>query len=127
MEHLWSTLAPAAAGVLIGSAAPWPLKALWRWLRGDAERADQREAEELARLTARCGDLEELVDLLRRALDKHLIRESAIKTAAELLIAMIEQVPHPTPPMLRIRDRAVGILEQARAQLDQINRTERGA
>jgi hypothetical protein len=62
-----------------------------------------------------------LVDLLRKALDKHLIRESAVVSAAELLIALIEQVQAPTPAMLRVRDRAVELLELARAQLNRIN------
>jgi hypothetical protein len=80
VEHLLPTL----LGVVIGSAVPWPLKALWRQLRGSAQLAEN----EVGRLTRRIGDLEDLVDLLRKALDKHLIRESAIRTAAELLIAM---------------------------------------
>jgi hypothetical protein len=81
----------------------------------------QRLLDEIAAKAQRIADLEDLVDLLRKALDKHLIRESAVVSAAELLIALIEQVQAPTPAMLRVRDRAVELLELAQAQLNRIN------
>lgn len=139
MDHLWSTLAPAAVGVLLGAAAPWPLKAAWRWLRGEAEiEGREREAEagrgaraaqaelnrllkEIARQAERNSDLEELVDLLRKALDKHLIRESAIASVCELLIALARLVEQPSAAMLHIRDRAQQLLEDARAQTIRID------
>jgi hypothetical protein len=118
VDHLWPTL----LGVVIGTAAPWPLKAVWQVLRGRSERETvqanlgaARDAAEFARLTKRASDLEELVDLLRKALDKHLIRESAIASACELLIALAKLVPDPSGAMLHIRDRAQQLLEDARA------------
>lgn len=126
------TIAAALVGAGIASAAPWPLKAVWRWLRGDAERAAlareadaardaKRDADEFERLMKRVGDLEELVDLLRKALDKHLIRESAIASACELLIALARLVPDPSGAMLHIRDRAQQLLEDARAHTIRID------
>jgi hypothetical protein len=130
VANLWATLAPLALGALIGVGTPWPVKAVWRALRGDAEREEarakidaDRDAGELQRLTSRIGDLEDLVDLLRKALDKHLIRESAIASACELLIALAKLVPDPSGAMLHIRDRAQQLLEDARAhtlRIDQV-------
>jgi hypothetical protein len=80
-----------------------------------------REQSEIERLTVRNGDLEDLIDTLRKALDRHLIRESAIASACELLIMLAALVPKPTEAMLRIRDRAQQLLEDARAQTSKIN------
>jgi hypothetical protein len=117
VEHLLPTL----LGVVIGSAVPWPLKALWRQLRGSAQLAEN----EVGRLTRRIGDLEDLVDLLRKALDKHLIRESAIASACELLIALAKSVSKPSGAMLHIRDRAEQLLIDAQARIGTINREPR--
>lgn len=125
MEHLW----PALIGVAVGNRAPWLLAALVKLARGQAthdaaaKAADAaREQSEIRRMVARIGDLEDLVDVLRKALDKHLIRESAIASACELLIALAAMVPKPSEAMLRIRDRAQQLLEDARAQTANINR-----
>lgn len=124
MEQLWPTL----LGVAIGNRAPWLFGMVLRMVRGQAARdaaakaADAvREQSEIERITARCSDLDDLVDTLRRALDRHLIRESAIASACELLIALVAMVPRPTEPMLRIRDRAQQLLEDARAQTSKMN------
>jgi hypothetical protein len=126
VNQLW----PALLGVAIGGVAPWPVKALWRALRGDSERHAvqarldaERDADAFARHTKRIGDLEELVDLLRKALDKHLIRESAIASACELLIALAKLVPDPSGGMLHIRERAQQLLEDARAHTLRIDQT----
>jgi hypothetical protein len=129
VNQLW----PALLGVVIGTAAPWPLKALWHALRGSADRDDRDTAAaldaalgEIARHVRRISDLEELVDLLRRALDKSLIRESAIASACELLIAVAKLVPKPSPAMLHMRDRAQQLLEDAQARTTNINRGDTG-
>jgi hypothetical protein len=120
MDH---TIAAAPALMALGSVLPWAGKAFWRLMRGQAAREDvakaaaaSREQSEIERLTARVGDLEDLVDVLRKALDRHLIRESAIASACELLIMLASLVREPTEAMLRIRDRAQQLLEDARAQ-----------
>jgi hypothetical protein len=128
VDNLLSTL----VGVAIGGAAPWPAKGLWRVLRGHvaisaATKAaeEAREQSEIERLVARCTDLEDLVDLLRKALDKHLIRESAIASACELLIALVKLVDKPSAAMLHIRDRAQRILIDAQAHISSINRGDK--
>lgn len=118
MEHLWPALVwPALIGVVVGNRTPWLFAALARLLRGQAV----REETEAVRLTRRIGDLEDLIDTLRKALDRHLIRESAIASACELLIMLAALVPKPSEAMLRIRDRAQQLLEDARAQTSKIN------
>jgi hypothetical protein len=124
MEHVW----PALIGVAIGNRTPWLFGLALRLVRGQSARdaaakvaEAAREQREIERLTVRCADLEVLVDLLRRALDRHLIRESAIASACELLIMVAAMVPQPTDAMLRIRDRAQQLLEDARAQTLKIN------
>lgn len=114
-------LLPAVGGALVGAAAPWPAKALWRLVRGPGEREDAREGAELQRLAAQLAERDDLVDVLRKALDKHLIRESAVVAACELLIALAGLTPNPTPAMLDMRDRAKQLLLHARAHLTAIN------
>lgn len=134
MEYLssWPASAWAVVLPLLGNALWKPATAVARWLvhrdqhaSRAADRAADREAGEAERLAVRVGDLEELVDLLRRALDKHLIRESAVASGAEHLVGLIEQmlvhVPEPTDTMLRLYDRALDLLRQARAQTQHIN------
>lgn len=118
--------------VALGTGAPWPARAVWRLVRGKTDRdvADKlalakSTESEIERLTRRCSDLEELVDLLRRALDKHLMRESAIVSACELLIALAKLVPEPNSAMLHIRDRAEQLLQDAKARTSSINQLPR--
>lgn len=122
MEQLLGWILPAAGGILVGSAVPWPAKMLWRWIRGAADQEAKREASEVERLAAQLAERDGLVDLLRKALDKHLIREAAVASACELLIALVHMVDRPTPAMLRMRDRALEVLEDARAHISGINR-----
>jgi hypothetical protein len=121
MEH-W--LPAALGGAAVAGAAPWPLKALWRLVRGQAERDDQREAAELERLlgqimqqTARNGQLEDLIDLLRRELDKALVRGNASLTVARILLFAVDQDPRPTPAMIAARDQARAVITAADEQI----------
>lgn len=129
MDLILHWLLPAVGGALVGSAAPWPAKALWAWIRGSVDREERKVAAEVARLHSELerlagmlADRNELVDLLRKGLDKHLIREAAVASACELLIALVHMVEKPTPAMLRMRDRALEVLEDARAHIIGINR-----
>jgi hypothetical protein len=121
----------ALFGAAVGGVAPWPLKAAWRLARGDSERAERhqeaeakREAAELerllteiARLSARHGELEELVDLLRRELDKALVRGNATMTMARILLFAVDQHPHPTAAMIAARDQARRVIAAADDQI----------
>jgi hypothetical protein len=117
MQDAWAS---ALAGVVFGTGLPWLLKALWRALRGEVV----REQGEIDRLASMLAEANELVDLLRRALDKHMIRESAIAGTAELLIAVIKLVPDPTDAMLHVLGRAEEVLDLARQRIAKINRGE---
>ena len=115
-------LLPAIGGWLTCAVVPWPAKAAWSWLRGGASAKAAQQMTETARLASQLADRDDLVDLLRKALDKHLIRESAVASACELLIALVHMVDIPTPAMLRMRDRALEVLEDARAHIGGINK-----
>jgi hypothetical protein len=119
MDQLWLAL----AWVAIGNRTPWLFALLRRHLRGN----EAREQSEVERLIRRVGDLEDLIDTLRKALDRHLIRESAIASACELLIMLASLVEKPDEAMLRIRDRARQLLQDARAQTTRINNRKGGA
>lgn len=120
---IWVQLVIAFVG---GSGSTSAFNLARRLLTGASAREEREEAAELTRQAARIGSLEELIDLLRHALDKHLIRESAIVSAAELLIVMInqalDQLDDPPPALLRSRDRAMAILTTAQSQIREINR-----
>jgi regulator of sirC expression with transglutaminase-like and TPR domain len=129
MEHLW----PALIGVAVGNRAPWPVKALWQWMHGAGARRERQVSGEVSRLmaeitrqAARITDLEDLIDLLRKALDKHLMRESAVANAAQFIVAIIQLVPEPTADMMRLRDQAEQLLRDARAHVASINDERRG-
>jgi hypothetical protein len=125
-------VAQLLAAVGGGTVLPSVAKAVWRRLTGSAAQA--RDETQIGRLTARVSELEELIDLLRRALDKHLIRESTVASLAELLIALLEQALghfavhgiEPPPGLLRNLDRARELLDRARLQIRQINEQPRG-
>jgi hypothetical protein len=118
-------VATALIGVAIGSAVPWPIKAAWRMLRGDVARdvarADRAELErllaEITRLAERHGDLEDLVDLLRRELDKALVRGNATLTMARILLFAVDQEPRPSSAMIAARDQARRVISAADAQI----------
>jgi hypothetical protein len=69
----------------------------------------------------RIEKLEDLIDELRRALDKGRVRESAIAAVAELLIFAIDHVEEPSSAMLELRARALEVLELAHAHLQGLN------
>lgn len=128
----WPLSAWVAVLPLAGNALWRPGSVLLRHLRGEvAAEARREEGErdrlvgEIDRLTARISELEELIDLLRKALDKHLIRESTVEAIAELLIVIIEQMLEhlapPPPAVIRTLDRARELLALARGQLEKIN------
>lgn len=126
-------VATVLIGTAIGAGMPWPVKAAWRLLHGQALREErktdgevQRMLAEIGRQAARIAELEDLVDLLRRALDKHLMRESSVASAAQFIVAILHMVPDPTPEMMRLRDRAERLLIDARAHLNAINGERRG-
>lgn len=76
-DQLWQLLIAFA----VGSAAPWPLKAVWLRLRGEAELKASHE---------------EHIAVLRKALDKAGIRQNAAVTVSELLLLamdMVEELP----------------------------------
>ena len=129
---IWATL---AAGLLSGSFLPWTLRLVLRFIRGDVERAEhradvesKREAAELerlvaeiSRLTARHGDLEELVDLLRRELDKALVRGNASLTIARILTFAVDQEPKPSLAMIAAREQARKVIDAADEQMKRGN------
>lgn len=129
MEHLW----PALIGVAVGNRTPWLFAVLARAVQGKSARDEravnsevQRLLGEISRQATRIADLEDLVDLLRKALDKHLMRESAVANAAQFIVAIIQMVPNPTPDMMRLRDQAEKLLRDARAHISSINNQKRG-
>lgn len=128
MEQVLHWLLPAVGGALAAHAVPWPAKALWQWIRGGADARAQseavqakREQSEIQRLAVQLGDAFDLIDLLRKALDKHMIRWGSVVSACELLIALAGMVERPTPAMVAMRDRAKRLLEDARSQMHSIN------
>jgi len=115
------TIVGAAIGVVFGTALPWPFKAVWRFLRGYPEReaaaaeaAAERDGDMIQRLLDRNHDVETMLEVLRRALDKNLVRENSVVTAAELLLGIVELIEKPTAAMKIMRLRAIEILELAR-------------
>jgi hypothetical protein len=56
----------------------------------------ERLLAEITRLAARNGELEDLVDLLRRELDKALVRGNATLTMARILLFAVDQEPRPS-------------------------------
>lgn len=115
------TIVGAGIGVVFGTALPWPFKALWRILRGTPEReataaevAAERDGDMIQRLLDRSHEVETMLEVLRKALDKNLVRENSVVTAAELLLGIVELIDKPTPAMKAMRIRAIEILALAR-------------
>jgi hypothetical protein len=97
----------ALAGTLgIGSALPSIGKAAWRWIRGYGVR-------ELSRIEV----LEQLVDALRRALDKCRSREDALAQVLGVLIFGLKHIEDLNPVIADAIERAIEILERAQNQL----------
>lgn len=98
---VWVAILPLAGGAL------WkPLTFLVNLLLGREARGDRR-----------ITTLEELVDELRRALDKNLIRENALASCCDVLIFAIDHIADPAPAIVHLRARALSILESAQKQL----------
>lgn len=109
---------------LLGSALWTPAKALAGHLRAagkaDAE-ADSKAAETdserdgrlIEQLLGRIRELDAMVEVHRKALDKNLVRENAVLTGAEVLLTIIEMIEEPTAPQKLMRLRAIEIIELA--------------
>lgn len=97
----WSELWTLALGLFAGAAAPWPLKALWRWIRREAA-----AETEISR--------EQHIALLRKALDRAGIRTSGALSACDLLIVATELIREATGELPPAARHAVG---QARQKL----------
>ena len=115
----------AALLALAGTALWKPAELLLKWAResgaaaqGGAAKAAELDAERdgrlIEQLLGQAHEHEEIQSALRKALDKSLVRENGLVTAAELLLGIIEQIPRPTEPMKLMRLRAIEILEMAR-------------
>lgn len=70
-----------------------------------------------SREQSRIDRLEDLIDELRRALDKGRVRESAVVAVCELLIFAIDHVESPSPAIVSLRARGLEVLELAQAHL----------
>jgi hypothetical protein len=101
-KEVWIVIIP-----LLAAAIGWPVKKLWRFFEKRSARVEQREISAL-----------ELVELLRRALDKGRIRENGMFTACDLLITALElaleDTHDPSPSIRSARDRALEHLSEAR-------------
>lgn len=125
----WPLSAWVAILPLAGNALWKPFSALVNLARGRSAAAADREQSEIERLTVQVAALNELVDLLRRALDKHMIRESTVLTFAELAVQAIRQLldlldhldVEPPASVLGALERAVELQRLAQAQLTKIN------
>lgn len=121
MPPIDPNITAAGIGVAFGTALPWPLQKLWRLIRGYPEReaaaaetAAERDGDMIQRLLDRNHDCETMLDVLRKALDKNLVRENSVVTAAELLLGIVELIDKPTLAMKVMRLRAIEILTLAR-------------
>jgi hypothetical protein len=63
------------------------------------------------------GRHSDLVDLLRRELDKALTRGNAERTAVRILVYAIDAEPNPSPAMIAARSHAREVIAAAAAQL----------
>lgn len=102
----WPVSAWVAILTLLGGALAWPAKALWHWFVRRSDRSDRQEDRAI-----------ELVELLRRALDKGRVRENAIASACDMLIlalvAALEEIRDPSPVIAEARQRALTHLQSA--------------
>ena len=106
------------AGLALGAWLAKPVGEMVRVLTG------RQSAVETARAD-RIVDLEDLIDLMRKALDKGRIRESALASVADVLIFAIDHVADPPPALTQLRARALAVLQDARAQIETINQETR--
>jgi hypothetical protein len=61
---------------------------------------------------------EELIEILRKALDKGRVRENAYCGALDALIMGIDQLEHPPAALIAARERALERMESAHCQLN---------
>ncbi len=110
---------------LIGAAVWKPAELAAKWLRASgaytaanaskaAELDSERDGRLIQQLLDRMHELEQMMEVHRKALDKSLVRENGVLTAAEILIGIVELIPEPTEPMKLMRLRAIEILELAK-------------
>lgn len=111
----WPLSAWIANLALLAPALIWGPRQLWRCFLKRSDRFAERE-----RLAT------ELVDVLRRALDKRSIRENGYHSACDLLIlahseliALVEQAP---PLVVRAQEMALEHLKAAREACREIDR-----
>lgn len=108
----WPLSAWLAMLPLAGAALWTPLKLLLeRESKNDAAQL-QHDVTTLEAMVARCQNLEDIIDVLRVALDRGRIRENALITVAELLLFGMRQM-HETPEIKRLRQRCAEILMHA--------------
>lgn len=106
VQDIAAIIAAIGGGALLRS----PFEAAWRWAKGSAE----REAN-------RVGDLEQLVEVLRRAIDKVRLREDALAQVLGLLIFGLRHIEDLSPPIADAIERAIEILEGAKDQLSRLD------
>lgn len=94
---VWVVLIP-----LLGASLAWPANRLWALYVKTGDRSERREDR-----------LEDMVDLLRRALDKGRIRENGLVTGFELLLLSLDVLEDPHPAIVSAKQRACEILMRA--------------
>jgi hypothetical protein len=103
----WLTMAPLA-----GAALWTPIKAILRRSERRLEHQLDHDVSALEQMVARCHNLEDIVDVLRVALDRGRIRENALITVAELMLFGIRHL-HETPEIIALKIRCEEILSAA--------------
>lgn len=115
MIEVWPPSAWAAVLTLGASALAWPANRLWLLFVRRSDRSASREDHAL-----------ELVELLRRALDKGRVRENGIASACDMLTTALEialgMIGDPPPAIAATRRRALDHLRAARELCREIER-----
>lgn len=105
--------AQLAAAALSGSALPACGKYLARLITGGAQRE-----------SSRVSSLEDLVDALRRALDKGRLREDALAQVLGVLIFALKSIEEISPAIGDALERAIDILEGAQSHLQRLSESD---
>lgn len=103
----WLALAP-----LVGAALWTPAKAFLARAQTRERHQLEHDASALEQMVARCHNLEDIVDVLRVALDRGRIRENALITVAELMLFGIRHL-HESPEIAALKLRCEEILKAA--------------
>lgn len=103
-------LAQLLGALGLGSIIPWA----WRFLARLLSNAADHEQSSIERL-------QDLVDALRRALDKGRLREDALAQVLGVLIFGLKGIENLSPGMADAIERAIEILEKVQDQLRQIH------